>query len=151
MDQIRIGIQGYLAETVLHGFKYLQFNNGCIFKFGWVNNQPFPFELECKFTLTFSLFQALVIILSFTYSMVIIKESYEDWNSNPILTTTEEIGASLTEVDFPTTTICHEPKYQVDNWELPELILNFFSFTPRFFAMISKLFLTMSITVLAVL
>ena len=60
--------------------------------------------------------------------MVIIKESYEDWNSNPILTTTEEIGASLTEVDFPTTTICHEPKYQVDNWELPELILNFFSF-----------------------
>ena len=59
---------------------------------------------------------------------MIIKDSYVDWNSNPILTTTEEIGASLTEVEFPTTTICHEPKYQVDNWVLPELILNFMSF-----------------------
>ena len=76
----------------------------------------------------FLFMQAIVIIVSFSYSSMIIKDSFEDWNNNPILTTTEEIGASLTEVDFPTTTICHEPKYQVDNWALPELILNFLSF-----------------------
>ena len=75
--------------------------------------------------------QAIVIIVSFSYSSIIIKDSFEDWNNNPILTTTEEIGASLTEVDFPTVTICHEPKYQVDNWALPELVLNFFSFECR--------------------
>ena len=57
-----------------------------------------------------------------------IKESYDDWNDNPIITTVEEFGTSLNHVDFPTVTICHEPKYQPDNWVLPEMILNFFAF-----------------------
>ena len=57
-----------------------------------------------------------------------IKESFDDWHHDPILTTMDEIGAPLSDVDFPTITICHEPKYQVDNWALPELILNFFSY-----------------------
>ena len=57
-----------------------------------------------------------------------IKESFDDWHHDPILTTMDEIGAPLSDVYFPTITICHEPKYQVDNWALPELILNFFSY-----------------------
>ena len=57
-----------------------------------------------------------------------IKESYDDWKQNPIITTTDEFGAPLSDVDFPALTICHEPKYQTDYWALPELIMNFFIF-----------------------
>ena len=57
-----------------------------------------------------------------------IKESYDDWEQNPIITTTDEFGAPLSDVDFPALTICHEPKYQTDYWALPELIMNFFTF-----------------------
>ena len=37
---------------------------------------------------------------------MMIKESYDDWNDNPIITTVEEFGTSLNHVDFPTVTIC---------------------------------------------
>ena len=70
----------------------------------------------------------MVIFIAFAYSTLMIKESFDDWHHDPILTTMDEIGAPLSDVDFPTITICHEPKYQVDNWALPELILNFFSY-----------------------
>ena len=38
MNQVKEGIKGYLAETALHGFKYLQFqSDGVLFQLGWVS------------------------------------------------------------------------------------------------------------------
>ena len=37
MDQVRDGLRAYLAETSLHGLKYLQLRNGRILQFLWVS------------------------------------------------------------------------------------------------------------------
>ena len=57
-----------------------------------------------------------------------IYESIHEWANHPVITSIDNVETPLTEVDFPTLTICHEPKYQTDNWALPELILNSFAF-----------------------
>ena len=39
MDQVKKGVEGYLAESALHGLKYLQFRrDGVIFQILWVND-----------------------------------------------------------------------------------------------------------------
>ena len=38
MDQMNEGLKNYLAETALHGFKYLQLNNRKPLKIFWVGN-----------------------------------------------------------------------------------------------------------------
>ena len=67
--------------------------------------------------------------MSFTLSTHMIYESIHEWANHPVITSIDNVETPLTEVDFPTLTICHEPKYQTDNWALPELILNSFAFT----------------------
>ena len=38
MNQVKEGVEGYLAETALHGLKYLQFQrDGAIFRIAWVS------------------------------------------------------------------------------------------------------------------
>ena len=38
MDQVREGVEGYLAETALHGLKYLQIRrDGFLFQILWVS------------------------------------------------------------------------------------------------------------------
>ena len=36
MDDVKRGVEEYLQETALHGFKYLQFPNGNLFRLAWV-------------------------------------------------------------------------------------------------------------------
>ena len=57
-----------------------------------------------------------------------IKESVQEWNENPVITSVDSIESPLSDIDFPTVTLCHEPQYQVDNWALTEMIFNFFEF-----------------------
>ena len=52
----------------------------------------------------------------------------KEWNNSPVITSVDNIETPLTDVQFPTMTICHEPQYQADNWALAEMILNFFEF-----------------------
>ena len=61
--------------------------------------------------------------------MVMIKNSYEDWNNNPIITKIERTDGTFAEDDvYPSITICKGSTFQPDPWTLPELIFNFFEF-----------------------
>ena len=41
MDQVKKGIEGYLAESALHGLKYLQIRrDGFLFQILWVSEIP---------------------------------------------------------------------------------------------------------------
>ena len=57
-----------------------------------------------------------------------IKESVQEWNENPVITSVDSTESPLNDINFPTVILCHEPQFQVDNWALTEMIFNFFEF-----------------------
>ena len=66
-----------------------------------------------------------------------INTSLIEWDSNPTLTTLETIAAPISQVQFPTVTVCPDPYANPDNWAYPEILLNSLSFEcyendPRF-------------------
>ena len=55
-----------------------------------------------------------------------ILHAVQDWNKNHVLTSVDTVKEPLTNVDFPAIVACHEKPFNHDNWDLTELILNFF-------------------------
>ncbi len=57
-----------------------------------------------------------------------ITNAVEDWQENPIITTLDSIAAPISDVQFPTVTVCREQFSPPDNWAYVEKVLNAFAF-----------------------
>ena len=55
-----------------------------------------------------------------------ISQAFVEWSENPVITTLESISSPISEIQFPTVTVCEE--LPPDNWALPEKILNLLAF-----------------------
>ena len=55
-----------------------------------------------------------------------INKGFKDWLEEPVITTLDTISAPISDIQFPTITVCQETP--PDNWALPEKILNLLAF-----------------------
>ena len=62
------------------------------------------------------LFWGLTLIAAFIYAMTIINSSYLQWETDQTVTTLESIAAPISKVQFPTVTVCPNPRAASDNW-----------------------------------
>ena len=58
-----------------------------------------------------------------------IKEAFTEWSENPVVTTMDSIAAPITNIQFPTVTLCNDEEKIPESWAFLEQILNFASFT----------------------
>ena len=54
-----------------------------------------------------------------------ISQSVKDWTENPVVTSIDTVEAPISDVPFPALSVCHPSPNFHQNWQLPELILNF--------------------------
>ena len=57
-----------------------------------------------------------------------IREAFAEWSENPVVTTMDSIAAPITNIQFPTVTLCNDEKKIPDSWAFLEKILSFVSF-----------------------
>ena len=69
--------------------------------------------------------QSIVLISSIVYALLMISQSVKDWTENPVVTSIDTVEAPITDVPFPALSVCHASPNFHQNWQLPELILNF--------------------------
>ena len=56
-----------------------------------------------------------------------ITSAFDEWAENPVVTTMDSIAAPITNIQFPTVTLCND-EYEIPNsWAFPEMVLNFTS------------------------
>ena len=54
-----------------------------------------------------------------------ITSAFDEWAENPVVTTLDSIAAPITNIQFPTVTLCND-EYEIPNsWAFPEMVLNF--------------------------
>ena len=71
----------------------------------------------------------VVISIGFISTGVFLNTSFNDWTSEPIITTMDSIAAPINDIQFPTVTVCHNNQRQPDRWAYLETILNFVKFS----------------------
>ena len=54
-----------------------------------------------------------------------ISQSVNDWTENPVVTSIDTVEAPISDVPFPALSVCHPSPNFHQNWQVPELILNF--------------------------
>ena len=54
-----------------------------------------------------------------------ISQSVKDWTENPVVTSIDTVEAPINDVPFPALSVCHPSPNFHQNWQVPELILNF--------------------------
>ena len=69
--------------------------------------------------------QFALIIVGFIASGVFLNTSFNDWTSEPIITTMDSIAAPINDIQFPTVTVCQNGHRQPDRWAYLETVLNF--------------------------
>ena len=69
--------------------------------------------------------QSIVLVSSIVYALSMISQSVKDWTENPVVTSIDAVEAPISDVPFPALSVCHPSPNFHQNWELPELILNF--------------------------
>ena len=82
MEGLKHGVTEFLAETTIHGFKYLGPRSGITAKSFW----------------------AISIGFCLASAAIMIHNAMEDWQTNPVITSIESIDFPLKEVQFPTLT-----------------------------------------------
>jgi hypothetical protein len=65
----------------------------------------FSIKLKLKHLFS-STFQLIITILGFIGAGLMILESFNDWDESPLLTTIQSIDAPITDLLFPTVTVC---------------------------------------------
>lgn len=74
------------------------------------------------------LLKGIVVITSFTYAVLMINASVDDWTKKPVVTSIDTTAAPTKDIFFPSITACHEMPHHHESWELPTLIFNMFDF-----------------------
>lgn len=88
----------------------------------------------------------MILTVSFMTSAKWIYDSFTDWADNPMITSLDSIDSPLYDIQFPTITVCHEQEYQMDNWAIPEMVLNFLDFEKCQYDQCSRVFDTKNIS-----
>ena len=70
----------------------------------------------------------MIIATGFLTSGWMIKEAFTEWSENPVVTTMDSIAAPITNIQFPTVTLCQDESKIPESWAFLETILNFASF-----------------------
>ena len=56
-----------------------------------------------------------------------ITSAFNDWAKNPVVTTMDSIAAPITNLQFPTVTLCSDEYEMPNSWAFPEMVINFTS------------------------
>lgn len=82
-------------------------------------------------------FQTLVVIGGFVCTYLLCQLTLSDWGEHPFVTNVEM--RPITEVQFPTVTVCQDPLQEPDKWALVRsIIVRLFMYIPRSIAVKSK-------------
>ena len=57
-----------------------------------------------------------------------ITSAFDEWAENPVVTTMDSIAAPITNIQFPTVTLCNDEYEMPNSWAFPEMVLNFVPF-----------------------
>ena len=69
---------------------------------------------DSKLSILTNLFWLLVCVCCSTFAIYLVRESYTMWQKEPVITTLKSFGKPVTEITFPTVTIC-SPGLFVEN------------------------------------
>ncbi len=82
--------QLYCENTTLHGWAYIPMHKNWLIRLIWL----------------------LIIATFFTFAFIITNESFQSWEDEPTITTIKNYSASMTEIPFPTVTVCPQGWYR---------------------------------------
>lgn len=68
--------------------------------------------------------QATIISVAFSMAGLIISQSLQQWSNTPTITTLATISAHVSEIQFPTITICPETGSLPNNWGYIKILLD---------------------------
>lgn len=106
----------YSKETSIHGFRYIAAPNRRVVRALWVRKQSLADDLAgLACWATFS-HQALVVVTGFACTYLLCTKTMREWEERPFSTSTETIP--VTDVQFPTVTVCRDPHMPPDRWSL---------------------------------
>ncbi len=112
----------YFDATTVHGLSYIKSGNSIWTRLLWVT---WLFVVNSLNTYTFlNVIKLGIVITAFTIAGILIYDLLVDWDENPYLITLGSVQAPISEVQFPTVTICEESNGPVENWAYPEKVLN---------------------------
>ena len=104
---VKRGVEEYLRETTIHGFRYVIEGRNLIEKMAWM------FFIFCGFFLC----------------SVSFLEMYRHWEEHPVETTIDEVGIPIQELPFPAITVCDTKEMTMprkNRWMFLETYLNTF-------------------------
>ena len=61
---------------------------------------------DCKLPILTNFLWLIICICSSTFAIYLVTESYTSWQKEPVITTLKSVGKPVTEITFPTVTIC---------------------------------------------
>ena len=93
--------QSFCKNTTLHGWSYVAKGRHWIIKFFWFS----------------------IIAIGFILSGIICMEATRSWQQNPTITTVSTFFYPVTEMQFPTVTICPE-EMEPDKWGFMRSLMN---------------------------
>ena len=70
---------------------------------------------------------AIFILVAFGYAGNTVYETFLDWENNPVITTIDDVGLSVSQLPFPAITVCDTASMKMprqNRWKLVEKLLN---------------------------
>ena len=70
---------------------------------------------------------AIFISIAFCYAGNTVYETFQDWERNPVITTIDEVGLSVSQLPFPAITVCDIASLKMprqNRWKFVEKLLN---------------------------
>ena len=95
----------FFAESTIPGFKYVVKGNTLLERVTW----------------------AIFIVVAFCYTGITLYETILDWDENPVITTIDDVGLSVSQLPFPAITVCDTASMKMprqNRWKLVEKLLN---------------------------
>ena len=95
----------FFAESSIPGFKYIVKGETLLERLTW----------------------AIFIAIAFCYAGSVVYETFLDWDQNPVITTIDEVGNSVSQLPFPAITVCDPESLKMprqNRWKFVEKLLN---------------------------
>ena len=102
---IKDEVAKFFAESSIPGFKYVVKGKTLLERTTW----------------------AIFISIAFCYAGNTVYETFLEWENNPVITTIDEVGLSVSQLPFPAITVCDIDSLKMprqNRWKLVEKLLN---------------------------
>ncbi len=120
------GLNKFLEVTTIHGFCYLASSQGFVTRVAWARLSSFIlcfFFKDSSFNIILH-FQLSMLVVCFSICYLLISRLLVFWAANPVLITVCSTHAQVSELVFPTITVCPEEFSLPDLWGAGEPIFN---------------------------